>query len=306
MVSTTRDILVFGNPVSGLGQGLKIAGSLVEALTAAGNRTRVHMEHPASVTDDMIPASADALAIAIGGDGTLRSVVDRLLQFGSSGRPLPQLLTVPLGTANLVANHLCCMWHSSRRTQEILHAISAQHVRKLDVGIANGRAMLAITGVGFDARVVHELAARRRGPITYADYLLPTMRSLAGYKFHRISVSVDGAELISGQPGIAFIGNIAEYGAGFSVTPTARSDDGLLDVCVLPCRSWKELFELGCICGTGSHMSHDRVIYRRGKHVQIDAAEPVPVQVDGDESGFTPVTIDLLPQQLTFIVPPQE
>ena len=36
----------------------------------------------------------------------------------------------------------------------------------------------------------------------------------------------------------------------------------------------------------------------------ITSAEPVPVQVDGEATGHTPIEIDLLPIKLPFIVPP--
>ena len=41
----------------------------------------------------------------------------------------------------------------------------------------------------------------------------------------------------------------------------------------------------------------------RGKHVHIDSKRRVPVQIDGDAAGHTPVNIDLLPIRLPFIVP---
>jgi diacylglycerol kinase family enzyme len=37
--------------------------------------------------------------------------------------------------------------------------------------------------------------------------------------------------------------------------------------------------------------------------VRIEATEPVPVQVDGEPAGMTPVDIDLLPCRIPFIVP---
>lgn len=298
----TQDILVFGNPISGMGRGLRIAQDVVEFAGRAGFNARLYLEHPATLPEDWMPAGADDVVVAIGGDGTLRSVVDRLLKVGGRER-MPAILTVPLGTANLVAGHLHSRWRPSRTGADVLEAIRRGTTQRLDVARVNGQAMLAVGGVGFDAQVVHELASKRRGPITYAHYLMPTVRSIAGYRFRPITVSVDGSVLVHERPAIAFVGNIPEYGAGFSVTPMARSDDGLLDLCLLPCGSLQELFELGVICGTGLQVGHDRVVYRRAKHIEITTSEPVPVQIDGEESGFTPVSFDLLEQQLTFIVP---
>ncbi len=297
-----EDILVCGNPISGMGRGISIAQGVTEFAQRAGIHARMHLEHPSQLPADWIPAER-GVVVAVGGDGTLRGVVDRLLRHADAGGALPRVVTIPLGTANLVATHLGCKWKGNRIAADVLRAIHSGCERKFDIATANGRAMLAVGGVGFDAQVVHELASRRRGPITYADYVLPTVRSLAGYRFDPVTITVDTEEVLRDTPAIAFVGNIPEYGAGFSVTPTARSDDGELDVCILPCRNWKELFELGVICGSGQQLESERAIYRRAKTVQISSSSPVPVQIDGDESGFTPVVFSLLGRQLTFIVP---
>ena len=39
------------------------------------------------------------------------------------------------------------------------------------------------------------------------------------------------------------------------------------------------------------------------RRVQIDSDVPVPVQIDGDPAGFTPLEIEVLPQALDVLVP---
>lgn len=299
-MAARRNLLVFANPISGMGRGLGIGHSVASSAEQAGFNVTCFTSHPQTAPDDILPGH-DGIVVAVGGDGTLRSVVDRLLAAGASA--LPPVVTVPLGTANLVATHLGAHWDEARVGDQVAAAILHGPRRMLDVAEANGKAMLAVGGVGFDAQVVHDLAAHRRGPITYAHYLFPTMRSLAGYCFPPLDVTIDGQTVLTHTPAIVFVGNIAEYGAGFSVTPTARPDDGLLDLCVLPCRSWQELFEVGCICGTGDHTRDERVIYRRGRDIHVTSPQRVPVQIDGDEGGFAPVRFQMLPRQLTFILP---
>jgi len=41
----------------------------------------------------------------------------------------------------------------------------------------------------------------------------------------------------------------------------------------------------------------------KGVHVRVDADEPIPVQVDGEAGGFTPLEVELLPVKVPFIVP---
>lgn len=299
----TKSLLLFANPISGMGRGRQIAENLAMSASLAGYDVHLHLQHPSLLAGNLLPRGNDGIVIVIGGDGTLRSVADRLWQEKLTASEAPSLLVIPLGTANLVASHLNYHWNLHILSRQVLDLLAQPQQKKMDVGIANGRCFLAVAGVGFDANVVHELTANRRGPITYADYLLPTARSILTYTFPALTIKVDGKTELTDTPALIFAGNIAEYGAGFSVTPAAQDDDGLLDLCMMPCRSWLELFELGCICGSGLQRHHDRVIYRRGRQVQITSSNEVPVQLDGDAEGFTPLELDLLPQQLTFIVP---
>ncbi len=45
------------------------------------------------------------------------------------------------------------------------------------------------------------------------------------------------------------------------------------------------------------------VAYVKGKHIRVESSEPIPVQLDGDAAGHTPLVIDLLPSRVPFIVP---
>jgi len=163
-----------------------------------------------------------------------------------------------------------------------------------------------MTGVGFDAAVVHELDRLRTGPISYVDYVLPAALALRDYEYPSLRVTVDGREVWRPAPAVAFVGNVREYGTGFPILPHARPDDGELDICVMPCRSPFDLARLFLRSLTGEHLREEGVVYLRGRHVLIEspgATRPVPVQIDGDAAGHTPIRIDLLPVRLPFIVP---
>jgi diacylglycerol kinase family enzyme len=101
---------------------------------------------------------------------------------------------------------------------------------------------------------------------------------------------------------MAFIGNVPEYGTGFSLLPKARSDDGVLDVCVLPCSSRLQLIKLFLLAATGEHINAEGVVYTNGQRVRITSQQSVAVQIDGEASGHTPLDIKMLPTRLPFIV----
>jgi diacylglycerol kinase family enzyme len=210
---------------------------------------------------------------------------------------------LPIDSPNLVGQHLGVASNMKTVVEQVTGAIARGRVRMLDAGVANGQLLLLMAGVGFDAQVVYHLDRLRRGPIRFWDYLLPSAISFRDYSAHRLRVVLDGEEIFPEQRALAFVGNLAEYGTGFPVVPYARADDGLLDVCVLPCRSREELVRLFLLAAAGEHVRTEGVVYRRGRHVTIESPVEVPVQVDGDPAGHTPVQIDLLPVRLPFIVP---
>jgi diacylglycerol kinase family enzyme len=114
---------------------------------------------------------------------------------------------------------------------------------------------------------------------------------------------VDERSIVREQPAVAFIGNVKEYGTGFPILTLARPDDGLLDVCIIPCRDRRELAEMLLLVATGEHPLHEKVIYVRGRSVGVESSESVPVQLDGDAAGHTPVEIEILPGLVPFLVP---
>jgi diacylglycerol kinase family enzyme len=268
---------------------------------------RVHaFAKPAHLLEekDLKTPATPIAAITIGGDGTLRGAVERMLKHahGDSAK-VPPILVVPLGTANLMSQHLGIRWNEETIGDAVADCISRRRVVHLDAARANDRLFLLMAGVGIDAAIVHELDRIREGPIDLTSYALPAVLALQKYKFPSLTVEVDGQRVFNNQPAMAFVGNAPEYGIGFPILSQAKSDDGLLDVCVLPCRSRVEIVSMLMAVATGDHVREEGVVYLKGKSIRIESSQEVPVQIDGEASGHTPLTIELLPARLPFIVP---
>jgi diacylglycerol kinase (ATP) len=291
-------VWIFANPIAGRGRGLKIAKRLEKRLQSDGFAPRVFLDRADQIPDDEITSGARA-AIVIGGDGTLRTVADRLT---SARTTPPPLLPIGLGTANLMVRHLELGWEDELLEVDVSAALKVGKVRDLDAARANGRLFLLMVGIGFDAHIVHELDRLRTGPIGWINYLQPAALALHAYEYRPLRVCVDGNEVWSGRRGLAFIGNIREYGTGFPVLPFARPDDGLLDICVLPCASRAELIQLFLNAITGEHVRADGAVYLKGRTARIESEGSVPVQIDGDPGGHTPVEVELLAGKVPFIV----
>jgi len=291
-----RRVLVYANPVAGHGRAQEIARQLSSTL------------HSADLIPDIVlnlldlpehVRQADA-AIVIGGDGTLRAVAKAFVDQRGS---VPPLLPIPMGTANLMGQHLGLHWKTKDMAARATAAIKHHHLLHLDAASAKGQLFLLMAGVGIDASIVHELTRVRHGPINLADYLLPAATAVAQYEFVPLEVTVDEKLIFPGRPAMAFVGNVAEYGTGFPMLPRAKADDGLLDVCVVPVRSVSHMVEQFLRAAAGEHLQAEGVVYLRGREIHIGSARPVPLQLDGDAAGHTPVDIQLLPLRVPFIVP---
>ncbi|MGC4033553.1 MAG: diacylglycerol kinase family protein [Tepidisphaeraceae bacterium] len=243
-----------------------------------------------------------AAIIAVGGDGTLRTVIDRALSL-AGGTPLPPVLFVGLGTANVMQKHLKLRYPKTGVAEKVMRLLLAKKTRAVDIGTAGGQAFLLMTSVGYDAGVVHAVAKARCGPITKFSYVLPAIQQLREQAYSNVTVTVDGRTIHADAPGQVFVGNVAEYGTGMPILTTADSGDGLLDVCVIPCAGHLEFAKMVWLLASGGHRNAPGVIYARGRDVTIDADTPLPVQIDGDPAGLTPVRLGLLARRVDFIVP---
>lgn len=295
-------MLIFANPIAGKGKGRFLAERIGQSVTAKGYRARIFLDRAEGLSEQALYMLPEVRAlVVIGGDGTLRTVVSRIIRQCPS-RELPPFVVVPMGTANLLARHLGLHWQERTIAEQVAEAISGRKTIQIDAATANGELFLLMAGVGIDAKVVHELDRLRRGPISMVSYALPAALALTAYRYPSIEVQVDGQRVFGPQSGIAMVGNIKEYGTGFPILPFARSDDSLLDLCAMPCGSPPELAELFLHALTGEHTRLEGVVYLKGKQIQITSESAVPVQLDGDAAGFTPVDIQLLDRQIPFIV----
>ncbi|HEY7086630.1 MAG TPA: diacylglycerol kinase family protein [Tepidisphaeraceae bacterium] len=302
-----KQVLIFVNPIAGRGRGRTVSERIERRLSGDGYDVRILSKPAHELSDAELqgdPAGARTFAITIGGDGTLRAAAERLVQFAASNPArMPPILVVPLGTANLMSRHLQLRWGDQTLEEEIAATLATGRVLSIDAARANDRLFLLMAGIGLDASVVHELDRVRKGPIDVTSYTLPLISALRQYDFPPLTIEVDGRRVVDAMPSLAFVGNVAEYGTGFPILTRAKSDDRLLDICVLPCRTPVQLMRLAMLTTTGDHIYEEDVVYTKGASVHVESPQPVPVQIDGEASGHTPLKIDLLPSGVPFIVP---
>lgn len=288
-------VVVIINPVAGAHQQRVAVRRMCALLGKSGYKVIIRITRMAGDGRRMARQAAESAyaVIVVGGDGTVGEVADGLI-----GTRVP-LLVWPRGTENLVAK----AFGFQSEPEYILSCLRSGTDKPLDVGMANGRSFLLLAGIGFDAEVVHRLKHMRSGHITHLSYCFPIWRTFWEHRFPPLRVSSEGRSLWEGR-GMVFVANLPQYSLGLNVVRDARGDDGLLDLCILPCHGRRGL--LGHALRTLIHrqVEHPSVIYQRLPSVRVEATEPVPVQLDGDEAGILPLDIGIQPAALVIRIPP--
>lgn len=270
------------NPRSGAGLQGKPIRELIAELRRLGIRPRLYSkreELDQAVNDPVARENLKGI-VAAGGDGTLLDVMNR--------HPNIPIAILPLGTENLCAKYL----GMKRDGKQIANVVAEGETLRFDVGRLGNQRFMVMASIGFDASVIHTVHAARKGHIRRWTYLKPISACLARYRYPKVRVFVDDdPEPTIGS--LVVIANLPSYALGLKVASSARGDDGLLDVRVMQRGSMFHMFRyLGLIYYRWHEQVRD-VISLKGKRIRIESDEPVPIQIDGDPAGFTPVEVNV-------------
>lgn len=293
MGSPRRRVLIIVNPISGRGDADRRAREVERGLAQAGcNVRRTVTEragHAVELAREAAETGVDAVLVC-GGDGTVNETLEGL---AGSRTALAQM---PLGTANVLGHELGLKSASGWVTELMLHG----RPRRLDLGRCGTRFFICMASAGFDAYVTQQMAEVRKGAISYLTYVRPTLKAFWKYPFEPLRVTVDG-ELVDAPVYSVVVGNTRSYGAPFTMTPRARPDDGILDVCTFGGRgrSWLALYMVTTAVPVHQHLANVR--FFTGRRIDVDAASPVAVQLDGDYKTQTPVSFEVEPDAITVL-----
>ena len=160
------------------------------------------------------------------------------------------------------------------------------------------------TGIGFDAQVAQEVEPHREvrrnlGNLTYYVTMVAMILNLRGT---RTTIVIDG-QATRQRAFLILVSNAQMYGGAVKVAPKARLDDGLLDVYVFKGGSLLDGLRHLTMVLLGQHLKDPKVEIHRAKNVEIRGDRALPLHLDGEPCGHTPVKISIVPKVLRVIVP---
>lgn len=285
-------VIIQRNPRSGAGAARRALRHLVRGLHVAGYRVQMfrdrdRMRRWLERCEDRTQIRC---LVAAGGDGTVADVINRF-----PGWPVAIL---PAGTENLLARH----FQIPKDGRAVARLIVNGRRKVLDVCSLEGRRFVLMASAGVDARIVHEVHARRSGHITRFSYVKPIWNSLQNYPYPQLRVWLDDAsEPLEARE--LLVSNLPAYALGLKFAADADGSDGLLNVRLLRYGSAFQMVRYLYNVIVGKLENLPDVVSTTARRIRIEADAPVPVQIDGDPAGETPAEIRILPAALTLFIP---
>ncbi len=240
--------------------------------------------------------------MVVGGDGSVNEVVN-----GIAGREGIELAVIPRGTGWDFARSLGVP-HSSDAAIRV--ALSGT-TRTIDLGRATYRAWAGGEAESWFANVgsvgMSGAIARRANDSTKAfggkvSYIWATFAVFARWSNTEVDVTV-GEERRHAKMHDVVVANGPYFGGGMKICPEARPDDGEFDVLLIGDVTKRDLVLTMPKIFRGTHLPHPRAELLRGSVVSVDAREPLPIQLDGEQPGTTPVSFELVRDALRLRVP---
>jgi YegS/Rv2252/BmrU family lipid kinase len=244
--------------------------------------------------------------VAVGGDGTLNEVVNGFLAAdGTPVAPGAVLGLLPSGTGG-----------DFRRTAGIpagaaaaAAVLAAGASRPVDVGriTLDGTATrhfinIADCGIGGEVVARVNRSSKRAGGT--ATFLWHSLASLLSYRPRAARVEIDGTAE-EGRYQNVVVANGRYFGGGMCVAPGADLADGLFDVVL-----FGDLPRMRSLTGirriyAGTHIGEPGIRLLRGRRVRVIPLEQPPLcfEMEGEEVGPAPATLEIVPAAIRVCVP---
>ena len=210
------------------------------------------------------------LIVACGGDGTINEIINEIKQ-----REF-KIAIVPIGSGNGIARHFNIPLDISKSLDLILR----HNYSYVDIGKVNESLFLGNVAFGIGADFIknyHKI--KNKGLV---GYFLAFIKTIFSIKEKQFIIDIDGERIIS-TPLILIVSNTNQQGYNFTVSPKAKTDDGLLDMFIIENISYyKNIINVFKII-LGLNFYPGESIYKKIENLNITPQKPIKnIQIDGE------------------------
>ena len=248
------------------------------------------------------------IVVCIGGDGTLNEVINGFMREGGPLRQDARLAFIPIGTG--------CDFIKTvpipRDANRVFDLILDSRARAIDLGLLRyrdhqgrpaSRYFHNLTSFGLGGEVDERVNRTTKALGGFVSFIWATLISLLIYDKKRVHLTVDNSfdqEIIIWNIAVA---NGQYHGGGMWVAPDAAVDDGLFHITVIGDLSLPQVFLNLPKLYNGKILEVNKVFTLTGKRLEAYSDQRVLLDVDGEQPGQLPVSIEIVPGALHLIAP---
>lgn len=235
------------NPISGTGKNKDILKKINKEIHSEIFDTHIHFteraNHATEIASKLCREKADII-VAVGGDGTVNEVGQALVNKDC------MMGIVPTGSGNGLARHLGI----PQQVNKALRLLNSLHAIKIDSCTANGHFFVNVSGIGYDGHISHCFSKeKKRGMKTYMKLILSEWWS---YNIKRYQIEIDGTSVFDDEAVQISFANGTQFGNNVVISPQSKTDDGLIELCIVkPFQFYEIPFLLLALATNRFHLS---------------------------------------------------
>lgn len=245
-----------------------------------------------------LEAGAD-LILALGGDGTLNEIAN-----GMIGTHVP-LAVLPAGTANVLARELGL----GCNTLAVVSRLSECMPRRISVGLLQSdggrtrRHFLLMAGVGFDAHIVYRLNLNLKSRMGQLAYWLGALKEL-GRVLDEFETHTGGRSF---RCTFALASRVRNYAGYLKLARHASLLDQDFEMMIFEGSTLRyySVYLSAVLSGRTGRTRGITSLRAPGASFAAPPGSPVYVQVDGEYAGRLPASVEIVPDALTILAPPE-
>jgi diacylglycerol kinase (ATP) len=260
--------------------------------------------------------------VVVGGDGTLGETAEGFFELDKDldVHPTPinpnaTLALLPAGTGNDFARGLRGKRAPMQDWIETVIAHSRGEVAARPMDVLYGRCndyekqfiCFNASTMGIGGETAGRVAAQRKFMRNFSGefrFICAAVGALAAWRERRVRVTVDGRTVSDDLMNLVAVANGLFCGGGMMLSPEAQIDDGKLDVITASGLSRANVVTELSRVHTGGHVNNPKVTITQGTIARIETfleQDAMPLEVDGNVRGVTPVQFQVLPGALRFV-----
>ena len=241
--------------------------------------------------------------VVVGGDGSVNEAVTGVLEADAA----PEIAVLPRGTGmDFGRTHgIPTDFDAAVRVavDGQLRTVDAGRVRYVRwSGDTAERFFANVGSVGMSGAVAQRANAMSKALGGRATFFYALVRVFFAWENTPVTVRLD-EETRNGRMHDVIVANGQWHGGAMWLAPDAQPDDGLFDVVLIGDVTKGDFVRTAPKLYRGTHLAHPKVEVVRSRTVTVEAPEPLPIELDGEQVGTTPATFDVVPAALRVRVP---